>query len=88
MWNDISNTGVQKSMMYENLMLVDEAGYDTCTVNRTRNPSLNRLILKCHDDASQLTYMEETFAPQRAGNDRMKYESGKTYYFICEYAVN
>ena len=71
-------------MMYENLMLVDKEGYETCTVNKTRNANLNRLILKCNDDASRLTYMEETFSSQRAGSDRMKYISGETYYFICE----
>ncbi|XP_046859355.1 ephrin-B1-like isoform X2 [Xenia sp. Carnegie-2017] len=70
-------------MMYENLMLVDKEGYDTCTVNKKRNPSLNRLLLKCDGDAKKLRFITEKFAPQRAIQDKIKYLSGKTYYFIA-----
>jgi hypothetical protein len=85
LWNDMSSTGPQLSMMHENLVLVDKEGYETCTVNRTRNPRLNRVILKCDGDASKLKYMQETFSRHRADQDRMKYNQGETYYFICEY---
>ena len=66
-------------------MLVDKEGYDTCTVNKSRNPRLNRAILKCDGDASKLKYMQETFSRQRADPHRMKYNKGQTYYFICKY---
>ena len=82
LWNDMSSTGPQLSMMYENLVLVDKTGYDTCTVNKTGDPLLNRVILKCDGDASKLKYMQETFSRHRADQDRMKYYPGKTYYFI------
>jgi hypothetical protein len=85
LWNDISSIGPQLSMMYENLMLVDKEGYETCTVNRTRDPHLNRVILKCDGDANQLESLQETFSPRRVDQYRMEYESGKTYYFICKY---
>ena len=65
-------------------MLVDKKGYETCTVNKTGDPKLNRLILKCDGDANNLKFLEETFAPHRSGEHRMEYESGKTYYFICK----
>ncbi|XP_028408465.1 uncharacterized protein LOC114531031 [Dendronephthya gigantea] len=82
LWDDMSSTGPRLSMMYENLMLVDKEGYETCTVNKTRNAPLNRLLLKCDQDAKNLKYMEETFSPNRAGPTQMRYKSGKTYYFI------
>ena len=85
LWNDISSIGPQLSMMHENLMLVDKEGYETCTVNRTRDPHLNRVILKCDGDANQLESLQETFSPRRVDQHRMEYESGKTYYFICKY---
>ena len=81
----MSSTGPQLSMMHENLVLVDKKGYETCTVNKTRDPLLNRVILKCDGDASKLKYMQETFSRHRADQDRMKYYPGKTYYFICKY---
>ena len=67
------------------VLLVDKKGNETCTVNKTRNPLLNRVILKCDGDASKLKYMQETFSRHRADQDRMKYHPGKTYYFICKY---
>ena len=82
LWNDMSSTGPQLSMMHENLVLVDKKGYETCTINKTRDPLRNRVILKCDGDASKLKYMQETFSRHRADQDRMKYHQGKTYYFI------
>lgn len=74
-------------MMNENLMLVDKEGYETCTVNKTRDPRLNRMILRCDGDASKLKFTQETFSRHRVGTHRVPYYEGKTYYFICKYCL-
>lgn len=81
-WGDMSDRSPHHGRMYENLMLVDKDGYDTCTVNRKKNPKLNREIMRCEDNPMKFKYTEEIFSSHRAFPSKMKYNYGKTYYFI------
>lgn len=83
----MSRKGPHHSMMYENLMMVDEEGFNNCTVDKNRNPELNREILRCDGDPKKFKYTEEIFSTYRAFTDQVKYTFGKYYYFICKYEI-
>ena len=84
-WSDMGNKSPHYGRMYENLLLVDDDGYNDCSMNKRKNQKLNREIFRCDQNPQKFTYTEEIFSSQRAFSHKMKYEPGKNYSFICKY---
>lgn len=72
----IRNTSFSKDLLYQNVFLVDENGYNTC--NATGGLS----ILSC-DDPTKYSHATIVFQPSTADNDP-KFKQGKVYYFISK----
>ena len=66
--------------MYENVWLVDEQGYNTCTVD----PTKHRLLKLC-DNPDSLNYLEIVFQHYTPLPNGLKFDRGKVYYFIGKF---
>lgn len=71
----IRNTSFSKDLLYQNVYMVDENGYDNC--NATGGLS----ILIC-DDPTKYSHATIVFQPSTADINDPKFEQGKVYYFI------
>ena len=69
--------------MYENLIMVDEKGYETCSVGNRSSQYHNKELLRC-DDPQKNKHFHERFTSTRADMNRIKYQYGRDYYFICK----
>ena len=72
----IRNTSFSKDLLYQNVFMVDENGYNTC--NATGGLS----IFNC-DDPTKYIHATIVFQPSTADNDP-KFKPGKVYYFISK----
>lgn len=73
----IRNTSFSKDLLYQNVYMVDENGYDNC--NATGGLS----ILIC-DDPTKYSHATIVFQPSTADINDPKFEQGKVYYFISK----
>ncbi|XP_020612780.1 ephrin-B2-like isoform X3 [Orbicella faveolata] len=71
----IRDTSFSKDLLYQNVYMVDENGYNNC--NATGGLS----ILSC-DDPSKYSHATIVFQPSTADINDPKFKQGKAYYFI------
>ena len=64
-------------MLYENLFMVDKAGYDSC------NATVGLNILYCNNPVDY-KYTTIVFQPRSANAYDPEFEEGKEYYFISK----
>ena len=82
-WAGKSEKSPHRTMMYENILLVDEEGYNSCSV---KNGTM-KTLLRCDEDpmGGQVKYTNEKFSSTQAHRDKQCYEQGQHYYFICKF---
>ena len=74
-----SSVSIQTANMYENLwMLYNKTAFDRC--DASLDPE-RRLILQCKTP-SMLSYFPVLFAQHTAEPNGLKFEGGRSYYFI------
>lgn len=73
-------TSFSKDLLYQNVYLVDETGYNNC--NSTGGLS----ILSC-DDPTKYSHATIVFQPSTADINDPKFKQGKAYYFISKCIV-
>ena len=80
-WAGKSDVSPHRTMMYENILLVDEESYKSCSI---KNGSRVKRLLTCDNDpmGRQVKYTNEKFASTQAHPDKQCYEQGNHYYFM------
>ena len=73
-------TAPQSATMYENLWIVyNRSVFDQC--DTSLGNSTSKLLFKCNEPTA-LKYFSVVFAEFTADPNALKFEDGKTYYFI------
>ena len=82
------NTDEQR--MYENMYMVTQEEYDSCTLDTDRGDGRTRLVMKCNNplDPQKLSFQSFSFQQFQSGEHGYAFEVAKTYYFIGELMKN
>ncbi|CAB4042807.1 ephrin domain, partial [Paramuricea clavata] len=80
-WAGKSDMSPHSRMMHENIILVDEESYKSCSI---KNVTHAKTLLKCDADPvdDSAKYSKEHFASVQASPDKQCYNMGQHYYFI------
>ena len=83
-WAGKSDTSPVRTMMHENILLVDKESYKSCSI---KNSTRAKRLLTCDNDPmdSHVKYTNEKFASTQAYADEQCYKKGHHYYFICKW---
>ena len=82
-WAGKSDISLNRKMMFENILLVDEESYRTCSI---KNSTSAKTFLRCDEDpmGREIKFSVEYFAQVQAHQEKQCYEMGRYYYFICK----
>ena len=72
-----------KENMYENILLVDKQGYETCTYNDSNK--FHRRLKKC-DSPLTLDYYDIVFTVYSPEPNGLTFKTGKEYYLISKFS--
>ena len=77
--------GIQTANMYENLWIVyNKTAFDECDTSLKGEINTSRLLLQCNTP-TKLSYFPVLFAQFTAEPNGLRFEGGRTYYFIGKY---